>query len=183
MNRASLTSRTPVGPWYREPWPWLIMLAPAAAIVGGISMVWLAITTNDGLVSDDYYRRGLEINRDLRRDEHASALKLEARARWDESDGRLSVIFASSAPGASVSESPQLQLRFAHRTRAGLDQTVPLSLTAPGRYEGRLVLPATGQWRVLLEDREGAWRLAGLWPTPYKGEVVLTPHGVEPGRN
>jgi len=156
------------------------MLAPAAAIVGGISMVWLAITTNDGLVSDDYYRRGLEINRDLRRDEHAAALKLEARARWDESDGRLSVIVASGVPGASVAEPPQLQLRLAHRTRAGFDRTVPLSLSTAGRYEGRLALPAAGQWQVMLEDPDGTWRLAGSWPMPYKGEVVLTPRGREP---
>jgi hypothetical protein len=29
---------------------------------GGAVMLWLAITTYDGLVSDDYYKEGLAIN-------------------------------------------------------------------------------------------------------------------------
>ena len=38
------------------------MIAPAAAVVGGAVMLWLALTTYDGLVSDDYYKEGLAIN-------------------------------------------------------------------------------------------------------------------------
>jgi hypothetical protein len=52
-------------PWYREPWPWLLMAGPAAVIVAGVITTWIAFSTFDGLVAEDYYRRGLNINATL----------------------------------------------------------------------------------------------------------------------
>jgi hypothetical protein len=52
-------------PWYREPWPWLLMAGPAAVIVAGGITTWIAFATFDGLVVEDYYRRGLNINATL----------------------------------------------------------------------------------------------------------------------
>jgi len=43
-------------PWYREPWPWILMAGPAAVIVAGIFTMTLAYRTEDGLVADDYYK-------------------------------------------------------------------------------------------------------------------------------
>ena len=48
------------------------MIAPAVAVVCGAVMLWLAITSYDGLVSDDYYKEGLAINQVLRRDKRAA---------------------------------------------------------------------------------------------------------------
>ena len=52
-------------PWYKERWTWLLMLMPATAIVAGFITLWLAITSFDGLVADDYYKQGLAINQTL----------------------------------------------------------------------------------------------------------------------
>ena len=52
-------------PWYREPWPWILMSGPAAVLIAGAATLWLAFTSSDGLVADDYYVRGLQINREL----------------------------------------------------------------------------------------------------------------------
>ena len=46
-------------PWYREPWPWILMAGPAIVVVAGIATAWLAVRSNDGLVGDDYYKKGL----------------------------------------------------------------------------------------------------------------------------
>ncbi len=46
-------------PWYREPWPWILMIMPVTAVVAGSFMMWLAVSTEDGLVEDDYYKKGL----------------------------------------------------------------------------------------------------------------------------
>ena len=54
-------------PWYKERWTWLLMLMPATAIVAGFITLWLAITSFDGLVADDYYKQGLAINQTLAR--------------------------------------------------------------------------------------------------------------------
>ena len=53
-------------PWYREPWPWLLIAAPAASIVMGLVLWALAVSTDDGLVANDYYKRGLAINQKLK---------------------------------------------------------------------------------------------------------------------
>lgn len=50
---------------FKDKWPWLLAIPPAAAVIGGIAVLYLAITTNDGLVADDYYRRGVTINQSL----------------------------------------------------------------------------------------------------------------------
>ena len=41
-------------PWYREPWPWILMIMPVTAVVAGSFMMWLAVSTEDGLVEHDY---------------------------------------------------------------------------------------------------------------------------------
>ena len=63
---ASRTRRDSL-PWYKERWTWLLMLMPATAIVAGFITLWLAITSFDGLVADDYYKQGLAINQTLAR--------------------------------------------------------------------------------------------------------------------
>ena len=52
-------------PWYREPWPWILMAGPAAVIVAGAVTMTLAFTHKDELVASDYYKRGVEINKEL----------------------------------------------------------------------------------------------------------------------
>ena len=52
-------------PWYREPLVWMVVAIPAAAVIAGAVMLVLANATWDGLVADDYYERGMQINRSL----------------------------------------------------------------------------------------------------------------------
>ena len=59
-------------PWYRELWPWLVMAPPFVSILGGVALAWIAISSNDGLVTPDYYRQGIEINRRLTREQAAN---------------------------------------------------------------------------------------------------------------
>ena len=75
------TSRTI--PWYRQKWPWLLMLPPAAAVVGGFITLWLAIKTWDGLVVDDYYKEGLAIRKTMDRSLKAGELGLTAYVSID----------------------------------------------------------------------------------------------------
>ena len=65
-------------PWYREPFVWLVILFPASAVIGGMITISLAISSDDGLVVDDYYKRGLEINRTLERDKAAARHGIQA---------------------------------------------------------------------------------------------------------
>ena len=59
-------------PWYREPWPWILMAGPFAVIVAGLFTAWMAVTRADPLVVDNYYKEGLAINQVIERDQAAA---------------------------------------------------------------------------------------------------------------
>ena len=69
------TART--NPWYREPWPWIIMAAPATAVIAGIITFAIAVESFDGLVAEDYYKQGLAVNKQLARMHKAKALGIQ----------------------------------------------------------------------------------------------------------
>jgi hypothetical protein len=39
-------------PWYREPWPWLLMAGPAIVVVAGLFTAYLAVISFDGFAVD-----------------------------------------------------------------------------------------------------------------------------------
>ncbi len=82
-----MTTPTPAptitAPWYRDRWPWLLIAGPGIVVVAGFVTLWLAIASDDGLVADDYYKRGLAINRVLERTQRAAALGLLATVDVD----------------------------------------------------------------------------------------------------
>ena len=161
-----------VRPWYREPWPWIIMAPPAAAVVAGMVMLWLAITSYDGLISDDYYRQGLAINKTLRRDDRAFELNYRARMQLSEDSSRVRVFFEAAQ---NETLPTALQLKLAHPTRAGRDQTAVLHAYAPGHYEAELVPPEGARWRATIEDINGTWRLAQIWHLPHDRAIEFEP--------
>ena len=154
---------TPTQPWYREPWPWILMSGPAIVVVAGTITAWLAFRNADGLVVDDYYKQGLAINQTLGRSETAARLGVRAELRL--SEGRVSVNLGDAAVRG------KLALRMVHPTRAGRDQNLELVLIRPGVYEGTLQSLQPGRWHVVLED--SAWRLAGDWILPAAGVLTL----------
>ena len=164
-------------PWYREPWPWIVMAGPASAVVAGMAMLWLAIDSNDGLVIDDYYKQGLAINQVILRDEAASRLRYRAHGLLSDDGSRIRIV-VSSAAGAPLPD--KLQLRLAHPTRAGKDQAQVLAAQPGGLYEAPLLPLTPGRWMVTIEDAKRTWRLSGKWQLPEERAVMLEPAAGRP---
>ena len=106
-------------PWYREPWPWLLAAGPFIVVVAGIYTAWLAIKSNDGLVTDDYYKKGLAANQTIARNELATSLGLVAGVRIV--GERMQVNLRSANPAFAMPTT--LAVSLSHPTRAGLEQT------------------------------------------------------------
>lgn len=144
-------------PWYREPWPWLLMAGPASVVFAGAFTIWIAFSTSDGLVAQDYYKQGLAVNKVLKREEAAARLGLSASVELTADRHRVAVSLAGADPAA-------LTLRFAHATRSGHDLSLRLARVGAGRYEGAVpqAMPP-GRWNVQIESPGGDWRVAGAW--------------------
>jgi hypothetical protein len=46
-------------PWYRHVWPWLLIVPPAGAVIGGALTLYLAVTRPDTLVRKDCIKDGV----------------------------------------------------------------------------------------------------------------------------
>lgn len=157
-------------PWYREPWPWILMVAPGAAMIAGVATVWIAVATSDGLVAEDYYRQGLGINKVLAREHAAQDLRIVARAEVAAGELRVRLEGRAGVPLA-------LFAQLAHATRSGHDMRLRLAPQADGAFAAALprALPA-GRWRVSIEDPQATWRVAGTW-SGAAGEFTLDGSG------
>ncbi len=137
-------------PWYREPWPWILMSGPAAVLIAGAITTWIAFATKDGLVAEDYYKQGLAINKVLQKEEAARRLGVSADLTVD---GRsVKIRLRGETPDAIL-------VHFAHATRSGYDLRLRLARTAADAYEAALPPRAPGRWRAVIEDPLGRWRI------------------------
>ena len=152
---------------HREPMVWLLIAFPLSAVLGGFVTLWLAVTTDDGLVVDDYYQRGKTINRVLLREQQAEELGLEAVLRIDPA-GRISVSLRGDAPGQDLPS-----LRLMHPAQAQKDYSPRLSATAPGQFQAKVPALTAARWYVRLETPQ--WRLTGAIRIPEQTATTLRP--------
>ncbi len=164
--------RLDVKPWYAHPWPWLLMAGPFVVILAGLFTAYLAISSNDGLVDDDYYKQGLAINRIVERDRNASQLGLQADVFQSADQSSVRVMIQGSA---ALAMPEAIVLRAVHPTRTGEDQIVVLRREANGVYSGTLKASLSGRWLIALEDEKRAWRLFGSWSPEKEARLHLSP--------
>lgn len=140
--------------WYREPMVWLIIIIPLSAVVMGAVMLTLAISTYDGLVTDDYYKKGLQINRSMERDELAASYGLAGDVVLG-APGEAVAVYLS---GNAQFHAPEVvNLRLFHATRSGFDRHLLLRRIDSGRYVASGPKLEPGNWYLQL-DADG-WRL------------------------
>lgn len=157
-------------PWYKEPWPWIIMAGPAVVVVAGFITAWLAVVSNDGLVSDDYYKQGMTVNQRLHRDQQAVAMGLHADVMRSGLGLRLLVATTQNVKLPEV-----LLLKFSHPTQAGQDQSVKMLSDGHGFYSGQMAREFSGRWIVSVEDPAGDWRLQADWQAESSQALRLMP--------
>ncbi|MGZ8287601.1 MAG: FixH family protein [Telluria sp.] len=158
-----------VRPWYSHRWPWFLMLGPALVLVAGAFTGYLAVTRQDAVVVDDYYKKGKAINQDLRRDRMASSMQMAFIARHDPATGTLSGTLSSK--GKPV-VSP-FRIRLAHSTLPQKDMVLEAIPGPDGGFRAALPNLEQARWRVVVEGPRNDWRLAGSWQWPAERELAL----------
>ena len=151
---SKLTKENKAVIWQREPYVWMLIFFPVLAIVGGIITTVLAVKSNDGLVVDDYYKEGLEINRTIERDKIASDYQLNAEVNFNEELEEVAITLIANTDFVYPKD---LSISFLHATRAGLDKQANVLLTNENIYRGNLSKLSTGKWYVHMQHDD--WRL------------------------
>lgn len=156
----------PSRPWYREPWPWLLMAGPGTVVVAGVITAWIAFSGADGLVADDYYKQGLAINRTIARDAQARTLAIGGQIVVEGGIARVTLQASAALPD-------RLTLRFAHPARAAEDRVVFLARREGTVYEAPVPSLAPAAWRAIVETPE--WRVSATLDPRVAGAVRLEP--------
>ncbi|WP_037586757.1 FixH family protein [Stenoxybacter acetivorans] len=177
MRSLSSTKKT-TRPWYKEPWPWLLMAGPAIVVVAGFITFYIANTRGDSLVTDDYYKEGKNIGLQLQRDEAAVSRNIEAQILINPDNNQAKVFISGKFDPAE-----SINLLWVHPTRKEWDQsvvlkrdeTMPLSGDKAVYTADFKTLPNSNHWYVRLEDAKAQWRVQAQWLPSQGSSLNLSP--------
>jgi hypothetical protein len=158
-------------PWYKNPMVWMVIFFPSVAVVAGISTIFIAINTADGLVVDDYYKQGLQINQVIEHDKKARQLGLSALVNANAKSGEIRVSMSSKVNFDFPSD---ITFKLVHRTIPGLDQTTTLSkIDGSTEYHGYIKPPIIeGRWNIqIMSDKD--WRLKQNFTTRNASNILI----------
>jgi len=162
-------------PWYKDRWPWLLMAGPALAVIAGVITFRIAVVTADDMVTDDYYKRGKDINLELTRDKAAVTMGIDAQAMFSDDHQSVRILTTSKTP---LQGDPVLSLL--HPTRQQDDQRIALQRQGDNLYQARINPGNAKHWYIRLEDKAGTWRLQGEWRPGESDMVELGNPKLEP---
>lgn len=161
-------------PWYRHPWPWILMSGPFIVVIAALYSFRLAQTHITDLVTDDYYKEGKYINQQINRDVEAQKRQIVAQLAVN-ADHNAADIQMSGDFDPRVA----MKLLIMHPTQKSQDQEVVLQNQGNdenGKPIYRAVfqdLAEVNHWYLRLEDAEGLWRVEGEWLPSQGNEITL----------
>lgn len=177
MTDFYIPKKTPTDHWYKEPWMFLVLGGPLVVVIAAIFTFYLAWHDSDNVLTKDYYRQGLNIDKDIQRDARASQYKLDANVKIAADAGRVLLQLKGET---SLPVSIQLSISSSSRgSEYEYLQKITLSQISPGNYEGTIKIPSTSDsinlklWHVKIEGAD--WRLTSDWQEPLLGPLQLKP--------
>ena len=160
--------------WKQEPLVWMVIAIPFSAVIMGICLIILAIQSDSGLVVDDYYRHGKEINLVLERDQAAYALGLHADLEIND----FTEIKIRLEASKSFEQTEKIELQMIHATRPGLDRNLMLEIDDQFLVARTTPFTGRGRWNLYLQT--ASWRLTGSIQLPLQHSARLLPNYFEP---
>ena len=79
MSTVSSSATPAAAPWWKFGHVWLVLAGPLVVIVAGFITLWLAMSRRDPVVAEDYYQRGIDINKTLEHPEKSLAPAMKGR--------------------------------------------------------------------------------------------------------
>ncbi len=156
-----------INPWYREPWPWIILGLLGLGIVAGSTLALIALSSPPEMVTGEYERLGRGITDMRSRTETARALGLTGQIVIEPGQVSLS-LEADDTHGLPES----LLVLFQHPAVQDRDSTIHLQQTGPGEYSATLDASPHERVHVIVTDLAQTWWLAGRMSGDQPVELV-----------
>lgn len=173
-----MATDTTLQPWYRHPWPWILIAIPFSSICVGSYFIYVATHGADTMVQEQYYAAGQSINKVIAAGRQAQQMGLSGTLAFSRDHVALRLASRDGAPLP-----PVLTLQLSHPTIAGLDQSVTLVAAEPGHYAGALKPSDARRWDITLAAPDKAWSLSGRWNLDEGSAAALTPTDVREAQN
>jgi hypothetical protein len=150
------------------------MSPPAAAIVGGVALLYLAVRSPSVLVVDDYARIEELTTHRFAQDQAAVALGVWARLSLLDtgSEGSDIDLVLDGPPTFSAPETLVLRLRHVGSARG---DRMAVLIAADDRYVGTVSLEP-GRYDAEIEPPDGTWRLAGTVGATFGSWALSAQH-------
>jgi len=147
---------------WRNPWvrAWIALVVVVLAV--NATMIVLAFATNPGLVVDDYYERGRNVERTLAtRRAEAPGWTMSVDTPGDVTEGRTTTVRFFAVDSAGQPVRPDAVTYYAYRpSDASADFSLPMIEEAPGRYAVEVSFPISGLWDTLVAAEAGDQEIA-----------------------
>ena len=155
--------------WYKQFWPWFLIVVPLTSMVLSFSMLNLAFNSEDSMVIDDYYKEGRSINLKIQKLQQAKNLNISTKVQ----------IFSDYAEVTFISGAPEdgeaLTLDFLHSTQNFKDFSVTLLRDANGIYRAPLSVDVLGKWKLSLHPFDENWKIQKVVSLPLANPFDLKP--------
>ena len=132
-------------------------------------MLKLALTTEDSMVIDDYYKEGRGINLQLVKIQEARVRNIKTLLNISGADVALRFVDGQPQSGEA------LRLEFHHATLERFDFQMLLARDAGGVYRGVAPDAIHGKWRVTLYPMDERWKVRQSFTLPRTGDMIFEP--------
>jgi hypothetical protein len=155
--------------WYKQFWPWFLIVLPLTSMVLSFSMLNLAFNSEDSMVIDDYYKEGRGINLKIQKLQQAKILNISTKVQVF--SDYVEVVFISSA----LKNGEAITLDFFHSTQKFKDFSVTLLRDANGIYRAPLTRDVLGKWKLSLHPFDNNWKIQKVVSLPQSKPFDLKP--------
>ena len=161
---------TAPNPWYKEPWPFILISITGLGVVAGSTLAYIGLSNPPEIVSGQFDSLGKFLTEDTSRAAEARALGLSGRLGVDGDAIKLSL-----SAGDLASLPGELMVQFQHPATSDGDSVALLVHEGGGSYRGVTSEAPHQRARILVTDLAQSWALAGRMQADG-------PAPVEPGR-
>ncbi len=141
--------------WYKQFWPWFLIILPGTVVIASLITVTIAFKGADALVVDNYYKEGLAINQSLADIEQAKSLNLKGSITLENHNVNLSIT------ADSPFQDEELILTLSHPMDNHQDISVTLQNAGNGLYRAAMPEAAAGKWYMAINsvNSQKPWRI------------------------